>query len=186
MNFSRIFSACIAAVAFAASAGAQGNGSDMSGVGGAGGGMAGSLGVGVPSTGSIGGAATTPTGFGGGVSNQAAAFASAPSGGTAVKNPVTGTSLNVSQGVSQALGAALRGNATGAGPLSAALTANGAMNAATATGLVQALTALGGSPTLANLQAAVRAYNAAISGSTGPVNGALLSVRQALAGIGGR
>lgn len=184
-QFSKAGAAMALAMAFAATTAlAQGNGSDASGPGGAGGGVSGSLGIGNPGHGNGGNAGGAGGGItSGSITGATAGFSNAGSGGVQVTNPASGSSITVSQNVAQGLGQVLSGHATGAPAVTGGLTAGGAMSSGLAGSLVSALQALGSSPSFANLQSAVTAYNNAVNGLNGPVPPALLAVRAALVNI---
>jgi hypothetical protein len=158
----------------------------MSGVAGAGAGFTGSLGimggVGAGARGSAGAAATVS---GSAVSAMALSFSNAPVSGVQSRNPITGTSLTVSQPVAAGLGAVLGGQSSGSGAtaLTNGLTAGGSLSNDLAAGLVQALAGLGSAPSLPALKAAVTAYNVAVNGLTGTAPPALFAVQNALSGL---
>ena len=163
----RILSAGVLALVLSGTALAQGgSGSDFTGPGGAGAGLGGSLGAFLPS----------PNGL-------------APGSGINVGNRMSAARGNSSVAVANRLVGGALTNAPGAvTALTSSLTASN-VGSTQASALATALAAFGSAPTLANLQAAVTAYNDAVRSmpaGTARQSADMRTVRHALLRLGAR
>ncbi|MHB1313358.1 MAG: hypothetical protein ACYC3L_15180 [Gemmatimonadaceae bacterium] len=161
----RILSAGVLALVISGSALAQsGSQSPTSGPGGGGAGVGGMLGAFLPS----------PSGVGGSGASLGSRMSNVRGNGPAAV-------------AMREVGGALTGATGAVGTLSASLTSGG-VPATAANALAQALGAFGAAPTLANLQAAVEAYNAAVRATpagTRP-SASMRAARNALRTLSGR